>query len=416
MDTKANNVRKNMIFSTVGSTVYFACQWLLLVLIVWLSDYKQAGILSLATSVTASPAIIALYSVRNYQVSDIEGKYENSTYFISRIVSSILSMMVCIIMIAIGNYTLYKTLVIIIYMIFKIIEAFADYYYGLEQKFDRMDYSGISMIIRGVGTLIVFIISFLIFSDLFVSLVLMSCFSALVIVFYDVKINRNHYGYNKFSGDWSQVKRLMIECFPLALVAYLNNFAVMIPRLFLERYYGEEIMGYYSSVASPTSVIQLFATSLFAPLIVTLTLYFNEKNTKAFVSILIKFFVAAIIVSVIGVIAAFFLGEWVLVLLFKPEIKPYVYLFVPVIIMTVFMALNSCLFSICTLMRVMKEQYIRGAIGVISSILASVFFVKKFALMGVVYASLVAILLQMILQLGVIAKKLKMNKALEEEK
>ena len=58
-------------------------------------------------------------------------------------------------------------------------------------------------------------------------------------------------------------------------------------------------------------------------------------------------------------------------------------------------------------MRVMKEQYIRGAIGVISSIVASIILVKKYDCMGVVYASLVAILLQMILQMGVIFKKLK---------
>ena len=407
MDAKVENIKRNMIFSTVGSTVYFACQWLLIIIIVWLSDYSNVGILSLATSVTASPAIIALYSMRNYQVSDVDGKYNNDIYFVSRIISCIMSMIVCIIMILIGDYSLYKSLVIAVYMIFKIIEAFADYYYALEQKFDRMDYSGISMIVRGVGTLAVFIASFLVLNDLLLSLIIMTCFSLLVILVYDVRITRKHYGRNKFSGEWVKVRELMVECFPLALVAYLNNFAVMIPRLFLEKYYGEEVMGYFSSVASPTSVIQLLATSLFAPLIITLTLHYNQKNKKAFLSIIKKFFLASIILSIIGVIAAQILGEWILVLLFKPEIKPYVYLLVPVIIMTVFMALNSCLFSICTLMRVMKEQYIRGAIGVISSIVASIFLVKKYGCMGVVYASLVAILLQMILQMGVIFKKLK---------
>ena len=412
MSDKKNSIKNNMIYSTVGSITYFTCQWLLLVLIVWLADYSKAGILSLATSVTASPAIIALYSVRNYQVSDIDGKYSNNIYFVSRIVSSLMSLIVCLIMIFIGGYGMYKSLVILTYMFFKIVEAFADYYYGLEQKFDRMDYSGISMVIRGIGTLIIFVISYLILKDLLISLIIMTIFSALIIVIYDVKVTRNHYGTSRFGGEWKEIKQLMIECFPLALVAYLNNFAIMIPRLFLEHYYGDELMGYYSSVASPTSVIQLLATSLFAPLIVSLTIHFNNKNKKAFISIIYKFLLASLVVSIVGIIAAKLLGEWVLVLLFRPEIKPYVYLFIPVIIMTIFMALNSCFFSICTLMRIMKEQYLRGAIGVLSSLVASVILVKKYDCMGVVYASLIAIMLQMVLQISVILKRLNFE---EEE-
>lgn len=181
----------------------------------------------------------------------------------------------------------------------------------------------------------------------------------------------------------------------------------MIPRLFLERYYGSEMLGFYSSVASPTSVVHLLATSMFAPLITTLTISYSNGDKKSFLNTIRKFLCAALIVAVVGVVLAMIFGKWVLVLLFNKEIEAYVYLFVPVIIMTELLAMNTCLFSICTVMRVMKEQYVRGILGVISSFAASFILVKKYGAMGVVYASVFAIVVQMILQTKAISDRLK---------
>ena len=85
-----NSVKKNMLFNTVGSLVYYVCQWLPTVLIVRLSGYSDAGILSIAMSVTAAPAIIGLFNMRSYQVSDIQEVYNNDAYIKSRTVTNVL--------------------------------------------------------------------------------------------------------------------------------------------------------------------------------------------------------------------------------------------------------------------------------------------------------------------------------------
>lgn len=396
-----------MLFNTAGSAVYFACQWFLIILIVRMADYAEAGVFSLATSITASPVFIALYGMRNYQVSDINGEYSNATYFISRILSSILAFFVCMAMVFAGGYDLYKSTAVVLYMLFKIIEAFADYYYGLEQRADRLDRSGVSLAIRGAGTLLYFWLSYYALRNLFISLAGMCLISALVLVIYDLPFTRVKCGNKKNKTNRNDVKKLMVACFPLALAAYLNNLSVMIPRLFLERYYGSEMLGFYSSVASPTSVVHLLATSMFAPLITTLTISYSNGDKKSFLNTIRKFLCAALIVAVVGVVLAMIFGKWVLVLLFNKEIEAYVYLFVPVIIMTELLAMNTCLFSICTVMRVMKEQYVRGILGVISSFAASFILVKKYGAMGVVYASVFAIVVQMILQTKAISDRLK---------
>ena len=77
--------RKNLLLYTMGSLVYYVGQWLTTVLIVRLSGYEMAGLLSLAMSVVAAPAIVSLFNVRSYQVSDISGQYLNRTYLRSRL-------------------------------------------------------------------------------------------------------------------------------------------------------------------------------------------------------------------------------------------------------------------------------------------------------------------------------------------
>ena len=76
MDTKIN-VKNNILWSSAGSFIYMLTQWLLSVFIVRISGFDDAGTYSLAMSIANVFYGIAIYGMRNYQVSDISGKYEN---------------------------------------------------------------------------------------------------------------------------------------------------------------------------------------------------------------------------------------------------------------------------------------------------------------------------------------------------
>lgn len=402
---KTRSVQQNMIFNTAGSLIYYACQWLMTILIVRISGYEDAGVLSIAMSVTAAPAIVGLFNIRSYQVSDLEGQFSDSIYVRSRIVTNILSFLICILMIIVGGYNLEKSAVIIIFMLFKVAEGFADVYYGIEQKNERMDYAGISLTVRGIGTIILFTIVMLCTRSLFFSVLAISLFSFIVILGYDRRIVKR---WNTTADDKKQsVIKLLRVCFPLAVVAFLNNLSLNIPKIYLESYFGSEVMGFYSSVASPTLVVQLAATTIFAPLIPILSLQFQERNKKGFFGIIKKFAILVLGLSVICLIGSKLLARWGLVLLFSESIEPYVYLFVPIIIISILIAINASLFSICTLIREIKSQYIIGLLGVLSAWLFSVTVVKAYSMIGVVYALAGTLAVQIIVQLMIILKKVR---------
>ena len=421
MEKETRSVQANMLFNTAGSLIYYVSQWLMTILIVKLSGYADAGVLGVAMSATAAPAIVGLFNMRSYQVSDMRGEYSDNVYIRSRMFTNLLSFLICLIVVVCRGYDLEKTAVVLVFMLFKVIEGFADVYYGIDQKMERLDYAGISMAIRGIGSLGFFILGVTLGKSLILGVLLMSVFSLAVVVVYDrskVRSLSETVRTRQPKQKWSQVKRLLWTCFPLAVVAFLNNLSINQPKLYLEDCFGETIMGFYNSVSSPTVVIQLAATTVFAPLVPLLTIEFEKHHKKEFLGILKKFMVlvAGLTVLCLGAVKLFevtgFL-KWILVTLFNAEIAPYTELFFPVVIISILIAVNACLFSICTLLREIKSQYLIGGVGLVSSYAFTWIFVTNYEMMGVIYALAGTMLLQIMIQLGIIVKRMR---RMEEEK
>ena len=129
-------------------------------------------------------------------------------------------------------------------MCYKLSEGYADVYYGIEQRYERLDYAGNSMMIRGVGAVVLFVAGYLLSDSLSVCIVLMTVFSFLVVFFYD----------RRKTSCWLQqewgveipknaVKSLLVTCIPLAVVAFLNNLSSNLPKMGLERFFGSALMG-----------------------------------------------------------------------------------------------------------------------------------------------------------------------------
>lgn len=412
--TREKRIRQNMIFNTVGSLIYYACQWLMTILIARILGYEEAGVLSIAMSVTASPAIVGLFNIRSFQVSDLENQFSDEIYILSRIYTTAISFVICIIMVILGGYDLSKKVTILIYMIYKIVEGFADVYYGVEQKNERMDYVGISLSMRGVFTLVSFYVTLKLTNSLFMSIVTISIVSASIVAFYDKKIVRKWECSARENTDIinkriinKRVISLLGKCFPLAVVAFLNNLSLNIPKIYLEKYYGSEIMGIYSSVSSPTLVVQLAATTIFAPLIPVLSLLFKERKKELFCNTIKKLALIMVLLSIVCLAGAKLFGRWGLVLLFKQSIEPYAYMFVPITGIAIMIAINASLFSMCTLMREIKSQYLIGVLGILSSYIFSITVVKEMSMVGTTYAFVGSLFIQILIQIMIIYNKIK---------
>lgn len=102
-------------------------------LAVRLADFETAGIYALAISFTNLFYFVALFGIRNYQISDITNRFSSEQYFAARIITAIAAIVMFGAAIFTTKQSKYAVSCYVVYMAFKIEEAFTDGYFPLLQ-------------------------------------------------------------------------------------------------------------------------------------------------------------------------------------------------------------------------------------------------------------------------------------------
>lgn len=172
-------LKKNITWNTVGSIAYLACQWLTTVAVVRLSsDFNYAGDLSLAMTISNLFVPIGLYKIRSFQVSDLSCEYSSGEYIGFRLITIVLGF-VFVLPYAFFTCQQSSLLPVYFYCIYKSIEVMVDVFHGIDQKAGNMIYCGISMLLRGILSLLAFCAGMHVSHSLVLSIVLMIAVSLL---------------------------------------------------------------------------------------------------------------------------------------------------------------------------------------------------------------------------------------------
>ena len=246
MKTKKLNLKQNILWNSVGNFMFFFFQWLLTYITTKILGFYNAGIFSLAISISNVTNALATYGIRNFQVSDLDNKYNNKTYITARLFTCCLSIFFCFIYLLVVGYDLFTFLCILVYNIFKMSESYTDVFHGIFQKHQRMDINGKSFIFKSILTFVSFVICALLTHNLLISIIVMTIFSYLLLLFYDYKMSFAFVNYIKENTNFNTIKLLLIETFPLAIYYTLSNLLPTIPKVALEKICGNELLGYYS--------------------------------------------------------------------------------------------------------------------------------------------------------------------------
>jgi len=357
------SVKKNIAWNSAGNLVYLFSQWLLSFFVVKLLGFESAGVFSLAIAIAGSFIGISLYGMRSFQVSDITGKYPPSAYILSRYITSVVALAVCLIFLAINDYPMYICECILAYMCFKLSESLSDVYQGILQKAMRMDYIGISFIIKGVAILGLFIAVIALFKDLLSGIVILVLSSFAIVFLYDLKKARQ-FCPGKMNEKWrTPVTDLLKECLPIACFVFIFNTLAQVPRYFLEHHEGTEVLGVYATIGMPVVIVQVSASFIFAPLTTPFAQHLNGGDLKAFLALFWKTMLFLLGLSAIAFIGFKIIGDWVLVLLFGSAIRPYTYLLMPLVVCTILVAVSWFLSTILIVLRRLKTLLVISIIS-----------------------------------------------------
>ena len=283
---KEEKLKKNLVWNTVGSILYSACQWVITIIVFHMASYESAGYLSLAMTTSSSFSAISLFSMRNYQVSDVTGEYSRDIYVGSRFLTCAIAFVSCAVSAAIGN-SVYQMLCIDAFMLIRVAEAFVDVLHGENQKHDRYDYIGKSYIIRGFLTVGLFVVGLQMTKDLMMTLFMVAAANLAVALFYDW-IRTNGLAKIRPVVFSKVVLDLLKKCVPLVIFSFLLSLQNLIPKNVLKQMMGTEQLGIYSTIASPTLVVQVFASVVFNPFLPMFSRAFVDMEYDRFLKMLLR--------------------------------------------------------------------------------------------------------------------------------
>jgi len=303
------------------------------ILIVHIGNFSEAGYLSLAMSVSSTCAAIAAFSVRNYQITDTNEKYSDDNYIGCRILTCLISLLICF-FVSLTYNDRYQVLCINLFMMIRVTEAFSDVLQGIEQKFERYDLIGKALFLKG-GVLLALFSIVAYYRNLACALLSMSGCSLLIVVIYELKnvviLERRRIRLS----IWDQsIKSIIVECAPLVVFNFLLSAENMLSKTAVQRALGTSVLGIYSSIASPTLVVQLFATVAFAPFLPVISKMITNGNSDKLRIAIRKVYVFLITGSFAVCIGATVVGRWGLSLLFGEGILKYYNLFIPIVAVT----------------------------------------------------------------------------------
>ncbi len=330
------NMKKNVIWNTCGSVFYSVCQWLLTAIVIRGASYEAGGVLSLAMTTSSSFSAISLFSMRNYQVSDLKGEYSANEYVGSRVMTCIAAFTCCAIA-AIYNNSWEQMLCIDAFMLVRVAEGWVDVMHGIDQKYERYDYIGKSYFLRGLISLTVFSGGLFFTGNLLLTLCLMALGNLAAAIFYDTKKTGS---LERIAPVLFQARvfQLLKTCLPIVAFTFLLSLENLIPKKILEEQYGQAELGIYSAMANLAVVVQVFASVVFNPFLPKFTQLYYQEDGKLFRRALHKLYLVLAGMCVIVNLGVFVFGKLGLRILYGADILQYYELFLPIVWCTIFTA------------------------------------------------------------------------------
>ena len=375
-------IRKNMLWNVIGSVGFIGAQWMMTILIVHLAGYTEAGYLSLGLSLTNIFTNIAYFCIRNYQVSDTAGKYSQDIYVTHRILATAVAFILYGLFVLCNGYSFYVTAFLLLFMVYRLNEPLVDVFHGIDQRAWRLDVAGQSFLMRGILTLGIFILLEKLTGSLTITTFVMIVAVYSIILGFDIPRAHRCTPF-RLRLERNSLFSLTKECFPLFIYAVCLNAVVPIPRYFLERIAGSEVLGYYGSVAIPASVIQLLSSYIYTTFTTLFSEYVSRNEKKKFMALFWKLVAAILGLVLLAVAGCILLGEWVLVLVFTVSIRDYAYLLLPTILCCGVIALIWFMGAVLTILRDRKGLLLGGIAGAAAAAVISWPCILKWGVDGV---------------------------------
>lgn len=400
---------KQAVIYSAGSVILMFAQWLISVLLVRLGGFEDAGVFSLAMSIANVFSAVAAYGIRKVQVSDVDRQYTQKQYLAARIITVFLSFAVCAVYLALfGKYSRREGTAIVLYLLYTNTNAFADVLYGALQVKDKLYVNGVSFLVKGllcgVGMLAVYVWR----KDLNLALAAMAMICMAVTFLYDWRATQQTENLTgTLSGqDIRAIRDLLWRNCPLMLAQLIPYSIVAFPRQMISMLLGNEQLGIFASLFTPTVVINTLMPALILTVAPQMAQAYWKNDKKEFLGLTAKCYGSVIFVTLLAELAAAMVGRFFVALLFGKEILQHYALMYWSIVIS---GLNATIFcgeqALVVMHRVKAPMVITAAAFAVLAVITRP-LVAEFGLLGAAASLIVVYGMIVIMQLALAARTL----------
>lgn len=311
---RSDNIKfKDIAWNTIGTITYSAVSLLLSVVIINLCGSIEGGIFSFGFSTFAHLIfIIAFFGIRPMHIVDIKYRYSFNDYVRFGIKMFFISIFIgiCYILFRhiIGTYNYTKSLLLLVLVLHGAIDGFSDYFECEYQRVNKLFMSGQSLFFRILSFTVTLIIVVYLTNNLLIAEISAFAVECLAFYIFNIARSRNVFKTAKLIDSDSKNRALFLEALPLFLITFLDMYIFSSAKMSIDANLNDVYSGFFNLVFMPTNIIYLVMTLFMKPILTPLSnAYYNNKDE--YKKILFTTFIIALLISIVSLVSAVFMGR-----------------------------------------------------------------------------------------------------------
>lgn len=377
---------KSVFWNTVASTLNALQGVLFLAVVNRTVGPYLGGVFSFAYMIGQQFRPLGAFEMRVYQATDAQETFPFGTYWLSRVITSLLMLAAIIITAVLSEGASSETIAVIVIASLRVLDVFEDVYQGKLQQIGRLDLAARALSIRICITTIAFCILLLASADLLVTAVTTFAISALFVYLLNVPISRRYYNTKVGESDSLGLPRLLVACFPLFLSAFLSNYLPNSSKFAVEAVMSKEALAQYSALFMPAMVVNLLCGFIFQPLLSRLAILFSSNETKRFFAMIMRGLVLSAIIGVVAMCGACLVGIPILEFIYGVELNGLLSSLALLMMAGIFNAFDSVLYYGLVAMRGQRLVLVAYAMSSVLALFISGSLVIRFGIPGAAFS------------------------------
>lgn len=411
--------KKNAIWNMIGASLNAFTSLIFFIIATRINGSIDAGIFNFAFATACIFYVIGIYEGRTFQVTDISKKYSDTDYIYNRIITCIIMMLVSLGFVLIKGYDLSKAVIIILLSLYKCLEAMSEVYYAIIQKKKQLYKVGISMSIKAILSVVLFLIIDLITKNLIYASLSIVASNLLFLIIYDLR-NIKKIKIEKTKYDFKKIKGIFIAGFFTFILTILSIYLINSSRYAIDDLMTEDIQTIFGIILLPGTFMGLFAQYIIQPVLTKIADFLEKDDYISIKKLVNKLFFIIIGCSFLILIVAYFLEAPVLGMVYGIDLKEYVIPMMIIILGSIMYSFSIITSYVLIALRKTLYQVIIYSIASIASLVLSYMLVQRIGVLGasinyLISMSIVAISF-IVFYFIIISKKIRSKNVKDNEK